>query len=215
MEKGLTMQGRGMQGRVEGRCPSGGGEGNSTGQRAERRLLNPTSAPWERHTQRPFEVGDLEVAHPQLGHSFRQCSLLSWDKKSLLLFQNPPPPLPGCPSSPGFPSLPRTGSVLGFPLYSFLPGLSLLLGSEERSEFGATVQGVQWELGMGVRAEDGRKGQRLNWKKGPAGKLGTARLTSSSPTPSPSTRFRLENLQGKRFAASNTSPQRLGSPSWS
>lgn len=127
----------------------------------------------------------------------------------------PPPPLPGCPSSPGFPSLPRTGSVLGFPLYSFLPGLSLLLGSEERSEFGATVQGVQWELGMGVRAEDGRKGQRLNWKKGPAGKLGTARLTSSSPTPSPSTRFRLENLQGKRFAASNTSPQRLGSPSWS
>lgn len=42
-------------------------------------------------TQKPFEVGDLRVAHPQLGHCLRQCSLLSWDKKSLLLFQNTAP----------------------------------------------------------------------------------------------------------------------------
>lgn len=76
------------------------------------------SASWQRRTQRPFKVSDLGVAHPQLGHCFRQCSLLSWDKKSLLLFQNTPssPCLPPWASPPSselaqhsvFPSLPAT-----------------------------------------------------------------------------------------------------------
>lgn len=101
------------------------------------------SAPWERCTQKPFEVGDLGVAHPQLGHCLRQCSLLSWDKKSLLLFQNTPCP-PFLPSSLGFPSLLRTGSALGFPL--FLPPWPLPpLGVEkERSDFGGTAESREY-----------------------------------------------------------------------
>lgn len=95
--------------------------GNGTG------LAKEQVCPWERCTQRPFKVGDLEVAHPPLGHCFRQCSLLSWDKKSLFLFQNTPS-LPSPPSSLALPSLLKTGSALGFPLSSCHPGLSLPLG---------------------------------------------------------------------------------------
>jgi hypothetical protein len=71
----------------------------------------------------PFEVGDLGVAHSQLGHCCRQCFLLSQDKKSLLLFQNTPapslsflsglpPPSPELAQPLVFPSVPAT---LAFP----------------------------------------------------------------------------------------------------
>ena len=124
MEKHLTgpRWGGGGGCRAEWGQPRIVGEGSGTGagQGAERRLLNPESAPWERHTQRPFEVGDLGVAHPQLGHGFRQCFLLSWDKKSLLLFQNTPhPSLPVLPPWVSPPS-PELAQQLVFP---FLPAI--------------------------------------------------------------------------------------------
>lgn len=49
----------------------------------------------------------------------------------------PAPPLPPSPSSLGVPSLPRTGSAVGFPLSSWpLPPLGV---ERKRSEFGGTV----------------------------------------------------------------------------
>lgn len=103
------------------------GEGSGTGPAKEQREgLNLESAPWERCTQRPFEVGDLGGCTPPAGPRLQTVLLSLWDKKAFSSSPKilPAPPLPPSPSLPGRPLLPRTGSAVGFPF----PGLSLLLG---------------------------------------------------------------------------------------
>ena len=133
----------------------GEGSGTGAGQGAERRLLNPESAPWERHTQRPFEVGDLGVAHPQLGHSFRQCFLLSGQEKPSPLPKYTPPTPPFQSFLPGRPLPPQNWLSSWFSPF-FLPSWPLPpLGVErKRSEFGGTVLRAEGTMGVEGRVAD-------------------------------------------------------------